>query len=115
VQNGTSLDVVGEVYSGRELIKSETGRIEGHARNRQGGFSGFVENQLQRVAIQKVDAVEGRVLRRGGDLRQNLVVLGDEGRTGVLRHRVGHRRHDCAGSGTGGRDVGRVKRGRRGS
>jgi len=36
----------------------------------------FVEDHLQRVAIQQVDAVEGRVLCGGRDLLNDLVVLG---------------------------------------
>src|SRR5437016_1269591 len=69
--------------------QAETGRIEGHARDRRGRLAGFVEHQLQRVAVQQVDAVEGRVLRRGGDLRNDLVVLADQRRTRGLRHRIG--------------------------
>src|SRR5581483_12397887 len=43
--------------------KTETGVVEGHALDVQGRPSGLVEHQLQRVAVQQVDAVEGRVLR----------------------------------------------------
>ena len=88
--------VVDEGGAGGERGQAETGRIEGHARDRHGRFAGFVEHQLQRIAVQQVDAVEGRILRRGGDLRDDLVVLGDQIRTRRLRHRVGDRSRDRA-------------------
>src|SRR6185437_14356500 len=44
-----------------------------------------VEHELQRVAVQEVDAVEGGILCRGVDLREYVVVLRDEVGTGGLR------------------------------
>ena len=49
----------------------------------QGGRAGLVEHQLQGVAVQQVDAVEGGVLRRGVDLRQHVVVLRDQADAGA--------------------------------
>ena len=46
--------------------------------DRRRRLAGFVEHQFQRVAVQQVDAVEGRILRRGRDLRDDLVVLSDQ-------------------------------------
>src|SRR4029077_15780340 len=98
---------------GGERLQAEAVRIEGHAGDRRGRSAGFVEYQLQRIAVQQVDAVEGRVLRRGGDLRDDLVVLGDQTRARGLRYRVGDRRNDgsasTATSGVGA-DIDRVKR-----
>src|SRR5579863_2818158 len=84
--------VVDEVGAGGERRQAETGRIERHAGDRRARFAGFVEHQLQLIAVEQVDAVEGGVLRGGGDLRQNLVVLGNQTGTRGLRHRVGDRR-----------------------
>src|SRR6202035_4767988 len=91
-QNGVGRSVVEEVGAGGERLQAETGRTEGHARDRRGRFAGFVEHQLQRIAVQEVDAVEGRILRRGGDLRKDLVVLTDQRRARGLRYRIGGRR-----------------------
>ena len=38
-------------------------------------LAGFVEGQLQRIALEQVDAVERRFLRTGVDLLQHVVVL----------------------------------------
>ena len=65
--------------------------VEGDAGDAQRRLAGFVERQLQRVAVQQVDAVEGRVLRGGVDLRQHVVVLRHQARTSGLRVRVGNR------------------------
>jgi hypothetical protein len=53
--------------------QAEAGRVEGDAGDVQRRLAGFVEGQLERVAVQQVDAVERRVLRRGGDLRMMLL------------------------------------------
>src|SRR5207249_1028648 len=102
-QNLLSQDVVGEVDARGERSQTKTGRIEGHAGNGQGRFAGFVEDHLQRVAVQQVNAVEGRILRRGRELRDDLVVLGDQSCSRSLRRGVGYRSGDCAaGTATGG-------------
>src|SRR5262249_37810606 len=113
-QNLLSQDVVGEVGARRERREAKAGRIEGHAGNGQGRFAGFVEDHLQRVAVQQVDAVEGGILRRGRELLNDLVVLGNQGCSSGLRRRVGYRGNDCAaGTATGGvgADIDGVKRG----
>src|SRR5439155_16307096 len=86
--------VVDEVGAGGELCKAEAIRVEADSRNRQRRLAGFVEDQLQRVAVQKVDAVERRILRRGLDLVNDLIVLSDQGGTRGLRNRVGNRCND---------------------
>src|SRR5205807_7262372 len=95
-QHGAGRRVVEEVGTGSERSQAETGRVEGHAVDRRGRLAGFVEHQLQRIAVQQVDAVEGRVLRRGGDLRDDLVVLNDQRCTRRLRNRIGGRRDSTA-------------------
>src|SRR6185312_4747578 len=84
--------VVQEVSARNERRQSKAGIVEGHARDAERRLAGIVEHQLQRVAVQQVDAVEGRVLRRGVDLRQHVVVLRHQGYTRGLRVRVGDRR-----------------------
>ena len=69
--------------------EAEADCVEGHAGDAQGRLAGLIEHQLQRVAVQQVDAVEGRILRRGVDLRQHVVVLRHQGCTRGLRVRVG--------------------------
>src|SRR5579872_2556816 len=81
--------VVDEVGAGGEAGQAETCRIERHAGDRRARFAGFVEHQLQLVSVEQVDAVEGGVLRGGGDLRQDLVVLGNQAGARGLRYRVG--------------------------
>src|SRR5262249_58590998 len=85
-QHGVGRIVVDEVGAGDERLQAETSRVERHACDRDGRLAGFVKDQLQRIAVEQVDAVEGGVLRRGGDLRDDLVVLGDQIRTRRLRY-----------------------------
>src|SRR5262249_36562383 len=78
VQRGDRLvgrRVVQEVGARDQGREAETGGAEGDAGDAQRRAAGFVEGQLQRVAVQQVDAVEGGVLGRGVDLRQHVVVL----------------------------------------
>src|SRR5262249_26803572 len=82
--------VVQEVGAAGERRQTEAGRVEGDAGDAQGRAAGFVERQLQGVAVQQVDAVEGRVLRRGVDLRQHVIVLRHQARTGRLGVRTGN-------------------------
>ena len=54
-------------------------------------LAGFVERQLELIAAEQVDAVERRVLRRGGDLGQDAVELVHQVAANGLRRRVDHR------------------------
>ena len=60
--------------------------------NVQGGLAGFVEGQLEIVAVQQVDAIERCVLRRRRDLRDDVIVLLHQARANGLRSRIGNRR-----------------------
>src|SRR5262249_50398606 len=86
--------VVQEVGARGERAQTEARLIEGDAGDAQGGATGFVEGQLQRVAVQQVDAVERRVLRGGVDLRKHVVVLRDQACALGLRVRIGDRPGD---------------------
>ena len=83
---------VQEVGTGGQGRQTEARVIEGDALDRQRRLAGFVEGQVQRIALEQVDAVERGILRRGVDLLQDVVVLGDQPGTGRLRVRIGHRR-----------------------
>src|SRR6266446_6911312 len=67
--------VVQEVRAAGQRSKAEARRVKGHALDVQGGLAGLVEGQLEVVAIQQVDAVEGSVLRRRRDLLDDVAVL----------------------------------------
>ncbi len=82
------VEEIGARDQGRQ---TEAGVVEGHALDVQGRPSGLVEHQLQGVAVQQVDAVEGGVLRRRVDLRQHVVVLRDQVGAGGLRVRIDDR------------------------
>src|ERR1019366_4876460 len=83
---------VQEVRSCGERLQAQAGRTVGDAGEAERGFAGFVEGQLQVIAVEQVDAVEGRILRRGGDLRDDVVVLADQAGPNGLRGRIGSRR-----------------------
>ena len=70
--------VVDEVAAAGQVRQAETCRVEVDAGDVQRRLAGFVERQLERVAREQVDAVEGRVLSRRGDLVQDVVVLLDQ-------------------------------------
>jgi len=59
-----------------KLLKA--GRVEGYTLDRKRGLAGFVEGQFEVVSVQQVDAIEGRILRSRGDLRDDVVVLGHQ-------------------------------------
>ena len=82
---------VEEVGAGGQGRQAEARGIEGDALNRQRRLAGFVEGQVQRIALEKVDAVERGVLRGGVDLLQDVVVLRDQPGTGGLRVRIDDR------------------------
>src|SRR5450755_5139099 len=67
--------VIDEVDAAYEVRETKTCRIEGHAGDVQRGLAGLVERQLELIARKQVDAVERSILRRGGDLGQDVVVL----------------------------------------
>ena len=75
-----------------EVRQTEAGRIERHAGDVQRRLAGLVERQLELIAAEQVDAVERRVLRGGGDLRQDVVELAHQVAANGLRRRVDHRR-----------------------
>ena len=81
--------------------KAKAGRVESHALNVQRGLAGLVEGQLEIIAVQQIDAVERRILRRRRDLRDDVVVLLHQARTNVLGSRIGER---FAGGAPGGGD-----------
>src|SRR5712691_6452043 len=93
--------VVQKVRAGDQRSKAKARRVEGHALDGQSGFAGLVEGQLEIIAVQQVDAVERSVLRRGGDLRDDIVVLADQVGAKGLRGRIGER---LACDTTGGRN-----------
>ena len=62
--------VVHEVDAVRQGGKAETRRVEVHAGDAQGRLAGLVEGQLERIAAEQVDAVEGGILCCAGDVRQ---------------------------------------------
>ena len=90
-QIGVRGGVVQEVGARGQRSKAEARRVEGHALDVQGGLAGLVEGQLEIVAVQQVDAVEGRILRGGGDLRDDVVVLADQVGANGLRGGIGDR------------------------
>src|SRR6266436_6233348 len=96
--------VVQEVRAADQRSKAKAGRVEGHALNGQSGLAGLVEGQLEVIAVQQVDTVERSVLRRGGNLRNDVVVLADQVGTNGLRSRIGER---LARGTAGGRNKGR--------
>src|SRR6266446_6791626 len=106
---------VQKVRAGDQRSKAKACRVEGHSLDGQSGLTGLVEGQLEVIAIYQVDAVERRVLRRGGDLCNDVIVLGDQVGTNGLRGRIGNRGGNGAesqrtGAGTGianGADSGR--------
>src|SRR6185436_19116106 len=55
--------VVLEVRAGDQRIQAQARCIVGDAGDVERGLAGLVEGQLQVVAVQQVDAVEGRILR----------------------------------------------------
>src|SRR6266446_4497713 len=97
---------VQKVRAGDQRSKAKACRVEGHSLDGQSGLTGLVEGQLEVIAIYQVDAVERRVLRRGGDLCNDVIVLGDQVGTNGLRGRIGNRGGNGAesqrtGAGTG--------------
>ena len=72
-----------------QLRKTKAGIVEGDTGDRQLGSAGLVERQVEGIAVQQVDAVEGRVLSGGVDLIQHVVVLRDQAGAGGLRVRIG--------------------------
>ena len=74
-----------------QVRQTEAGVVEDVALDRQLRRAGFIEGQVEGIAVQQVDAVERGVLRRGVDLRQNLVVLRHQACAGRLRVRIGDR------------------------
>jgi hypothetical protein len=88
--NAVGSGVVDEVGSARQVRQTEARRIERHAGDVQGRLAGFVERQLELIAAQQVDAVERRVLRGGGDLRQDAVELVHQVAANRLRRRIDH-------------------------
>src|SRR6202011_3176197 len=84
--------VVQEVRAHCQRSKAEAAGVVGDAGDVERGLGGFVEGQLEVVAIQQVDAVEGRILRRRRDLRDDVVVLAHQAGTRGLRDWIGHRR-----------------------
>ena len=87
---------VEEVGAACQQRKAEAGRVEGHALDGERGFAGLVERQLQVVAVEQVDAVERCILRSGGDLRDDVVVLADKVGADGLRSRIGNWRGGSA-------------------
>jgi hypothetical protein len=81
--------VVQEVRAGNQRSKAKARRVEGHALDSQSGLAGFVEGQLEIVAVQQVDAVERGVLRRRRDLLDDVIVLADQVGANGLRSRIG--------------------------
>ena len=73
------------------LRKTKAGSVEGDTGDRKLGGAGLVERQVEGIAVQEVDAVEGRILRGGVDLLQHVVVLRDQAGAGGLRVRIGDR------------------------
>src|SRR5206468_12665112 len=73
--------------------KAKAAGTVGHALDVQRRLAGLVEGQLEVVAVQQVDAVERSILRGGGDLGDDVVVLADQvgtdGLGGGVRHRGG--------------------------
>jgi hypothetical protein len=92
-------------------------RVENHALDRQRRFAGLVEGQLELIAIEQVDTVVRSILRRGGDLVQDVVVLIDQVGTGPERNRIHHRRRSSQAveglAGEGSRTSDRADRRRR--
>ena len=76
----------------RQVRQTEARRVERHAGDAQRRLAGFVERQLELIAAEQVDAVERRVLRGGGDLRQDAVELVHQVAANRLRRRVDNRR-----------------------
>ncbi len=72
----------------RQLVQTQAFWPEADARDADVGLAGFVEHQLQRVAVEQIDTVVRRILRGGDDLLDNLVVLIDQAGAGVLRVRI---------------------------
>src|SRR5207249_10710282 len=70
-----SSDLVDEGGAGGERSQAETSRVEGHSVDRRGRFASFVEHQLERVTIQQVDAVEGRIDRKSTRLNSSHVSI----------------------------------------
>src|SRR5205814_1888088 len=64
-------------------------RVESDATDVERGLGGFVEGQLEVVAKQQVDTVEGRILGGGRDLRDDAVVLVHQAGANGLRSRIG--------------------------
>src|SRR6185369_895559 len=83
--------VVLEIRPGDQRGETQARRIVADAGDAERGLAGLVEGQLQVVAVQQVDAVEGRILRGGGDLRDDVVVLADQVGPDSLRGCVGNR------------------------
>ena len=104
-QCGVRGRVVQEVRARGQRSKAKAHRVEGHALNVQRGLAGLVKGQLEIIAVQQIDAVEGRILRRRRDLRDDVVVLLHQARTNVLGSRIGER---FAGGAAGGGDSANV-------
>ena len=75
--------------------------LKDHTLDGERGLAGLVEGELEVVAVQQIDAIEGRILSRRRDLRDDVVVLGYQIGTNVLGSRVGER---FAGGAPGGGD-----------
>ena len=106
--------VVQEVGARGQRGKAEAGRVEGDTVDGECGLGGFIEGQLEVVAIQQIDTVEGQILRGCRDLRDDVVVLAHQAGANCLRSRIGGRcGYSAERRGTGRAKGNRTDRGRK--